>query len=51
MGCEEYEYRCRNIDANVIGVLPREAAQAVMVPTTLDSTELGRGSRQGAASS
>ena len=35
MECEDYDYRCLNVDANVIGVLPREAAQAVMVPTTL----------------
>ena len=33
--CEEYERRCRNVDANVIRVLPREVAQAVMVLTTL----------------
>ena len=30
-----HEYRCRIVDANVIRVLPREVAQAVMVPTTL----------------
>ena len=28
---------------NVKGVLPREVAQAVEVPTTLEATELGRG--------
>ena len=39
---EEPEYRCHKVDANVRGVLPREVAQAVMVPTTLESTELGR---------
>ena len=27
----------------VKGVLPREVAQAVEVPTTLEATELGRG--------
>ena len=27
----------------VRGVLPREVAQAVEVPTTLEATELGRG--------
>ena len=32
------------------GVLPREVAQAVEVPATLEATELGRGCRQGAAS-
>ena len=31
----EYEYPSRNVDSNVIRVLPREVAQAVMVPTTL----------------
>ena len=36
--------------ASVISVLPSEIAQAVMVPTTLNSTELSRGCRQGAAS-
>ena len=35
MECRLHEYRCRAVDANVIRVLPREVAQAVMVPTTL----------------
>ena len=35
MECEEYRCCCRNVDANVIRVLPRDVAQAVMVPTTL----------------
>ena len=30
------------VDANVRGTLPREVAQAVKVPTTLEATELGR---------
>ena len=42
LGCGESEYRCLKVDANVTGVLPREVAQAVMVPMTLESTELGR---------
>ena len=41
IGCDEREYRCRNVDANVIRVLPREVAQAV--PTTLVSRNLVRG--------
>ena len=32
-----------NNNNNVKGVLPREVAQAVEVPTTLEATELGRG--------
>ena len=40
--CGGSEYRCRKVDANVRGVLPREIAQAITVPTTLDATELGR---------
>ena len=40
--CGESEYRCLKVDANVKGVLPREVAQAVKVPTTLETTELGR---------
>ena len=35
MECGLHEYRCRIVDANVNRVLPREVAQAVMVPTTL----------------
>ena len=50
MGCEKSKYRCLEVDADVIGVLPREVAQAVMVPTTLESSELGRECGQGAAS-
>ena len=38
----ESKYRCRKVDANVRGVLPREVAQAITVPTTLETTELGR---------
>ena len=36
--------KCRSLslDANVRGVLPREVAQAVEIPTTLEATELGR---------
>ena len=35
--------KCRSIvDANVRGTLPREVAQAVEVPTTLEAKELGR---------
>ena len=37
MKCGLNEYRSRIIDANVNRVLPREVAQAVMVPTTLVS--------------
>ena len=33
---------CRIVDAIVNRVLPREVAQVVKVPTTLDSTEWGR---------
>ena len=40
--CGESEYRCLKVDANVRGVLPREVAQAITVPTTLETTELGR---------
>ena len=40
--CGESRYRILKVDANVKGVLPREAAQAVKVPTTLEATELGR---------
>ena len=40
IGCEEYEYRCPTVDANVIRVLPREIALAVMIPTTLVSRSL-----------
>ena len=40
--CGKSEYRCRKVDANVRGVLPREVAQAITVPTTLETTELGR---------
>ena len=32
--CGGSEYRCRKVDANVRGVLPREVAQAITVPTT-----------------
>ena len=39
--CGESRYRSLNVDANVRGVLPREVAQAVKVPTTLEATELG----------
>ena len=35
MECGLHEYRCRIVDANVNRVLPREVAQAVMVPATL----------------
>ena len=42
LGCGESEYRCLKVDANARGVLPREVAQAVIVPTTLEFTELGR---------
>ena len=38
------------VDAIVIRVLPREVAQAVKIPTALESTELGWECRQGAAS-
>ena len=30
MGCKEYEYCCPTVDVNVIRVLPREVAQAVI---------------------
>ena len=40
--CGESEYRCFKVDANVRGVLPREVAQAITVPTTLETTDLGR---------
>ena len=40
--CGESKHRSLKIDANVRGVLPREVAQAVKVPTTLEATELGR---------
>ena len=40
--CGESRYRSIKVDANVRGVLPREDAQAVKVPTTLKTTELGR---------
>ena len=33
IGCGVREYRCRVVDANLKGVLPREIAQAAMVPT------------------
>ena len=32
IGCKVNEYRCRIVDANVKGVLPREVAQEAMVP-------------------
>ena len=35
IGCEEYEYRSRTADAIVNRILPREVAQALMIPTTL----------------
>ena len=37
IGCEVHKYRCRIVDAVVNRVLPREVAQAVMVPKTLVS--------------
>ena len=40
--CGESKYRCLKVDVNVRGVLLREDAQAVKVPTTLETTELGR---------
>ena len=40
--CGESKYRSLKVEANVRGVLPREGAQAVKVPTTLEATELGR---------
>ena len=40
--CGESKYRSLKVDANVRGVLPREVAQAVKAPTTLEATELGR---------
>ena len=40
--CGESKCRSLKVDANVRGVLPREVAQAVKVPTTLEATELGR---------
>ena len=33
IGCRVLENRCRIVDANVRGILPREVAQAGMVPT------------------
>ena len=42
IGCEVHEYRCRIIEAIVNRVLPREVAQAAMVPTTLVSRSLVR---------
>ena len=48
--CRVREYRCRIVDANVRGVLPREVAQAATVPTTLVSRSLVGRCRQGAAS-
>ena len=42
LGCRESKYRCLKVDANVRGVIPREVAQAVKVPTTLETTKLGR---------
>ena len=40
--CEAHEYSCRIVDANVKRVLPREVAQAIMVPTALVSRSLVR---------
>ena len=40
--CGESKCRSLKVDANVRGVLPREVAQVVKVPTTLEATELGR---------
>ena len=40
--CEVHEYRCRLVDANVNRVLPREVAQAAIVPTTFVSRSLVR---------
>ena len=51
ISCEVHGYRCRLVDANVNRVLPREVAQAVMVPTTLVSWTFVQRCRQGAASS
>ena len=39
---EVHEHHCRLVDANVNRVLPREVAQAAMVPTTLVSRRLVR---------
>ena len=41
--CVVHEYRCRIVDAIINRVLPREVAQAVVVPTTLVSRSLARG--------
>ena len=40
--CGESGYRCLKVDVNVRDVLPREVAQAITVPTTLETTDLGR---------
>ena len=42
MECGLHEYYYPTVDANVIRVLPREGAQAVMVPTTSVSRSLVR---------
>ena len=42
-------YRCRIIDANLKGVMPREVAQSAMVPTVLVSRSLVERCRQRAA--
>ena len=42
IACEAHEYHCRIVDAIASRVLPREVAQAVMVPTTLVSRRLVR---------
>ena len=39
--CGESKCRSLKVDANVRSVLPREVAQAVKVPMTLEATELG----------
>ena len=41
--CGRSRCRSRSSTPNVKGVLPREVAQAVEVPTTLEATELDRG--------
>ena len=41
--CGHSRCRSRSSTPNVKGVLQREVAQAVEVPTTLEATELGRG--------
>ena len=37
IGCGVRGYRCRIVDANVNGVLPREVARVAKVPTALVS--------------